>query len=374
MRVLFAIGTRPEAVKLAPVVDALRRRGDGFDVRICATGQHRALLDAFLRTFELTPHHELGVMRPGQPLSTLVARLLEAFDRTLLAEKPDRVVVQGDTSTAFACALAAFHRGVPVCHVEAGLRTGDLAQPFPEEANRRLIAPLAALHCAPTERARRNLLREGVPGDRVVVTGNTVTDALRSPAAAAATPPKEVADLPAGDRLLLVTAHRRENFGAPLREICAAVREIVDARPDVRVVWPLHPNPAIAPTVIANLGRTDRVHLLEPLDYAGFIGTLKRATFALSDSGGVQEEGPTLGRPVLVLRDATERPEGVEAGAARLVGHDRRRIVDAALTWLDAPEALARAARAVDVYGDGRAAERVVDALAEVEACAEAAR
>ena len=363
MKVLVAVGTRPEAVKLAPVVAALREQAPSVETRVVATGQHRALVDSFLRGFDLRPSHELGAMRPGQPLSCLVARLLEGLDGVIAAERPDWVVVQGDTATAFAGALAGFHRRVPVCHVEAGLRTGDLSQPFPEEANRRLAAVVADLHCAPTEFARRNLVREGVSPAAIVVTGNTVVDALRSAAGRNAAPPREIAEIPADRELVLVTAHRRENFGDPLRAICAAVRDLVAARPELHVAWPLHLNPNVGPVVVGELGRIDRVHLLDPLDYGSFLGVLKRCSLALTDSGGVQEEGPSLGKPVLVLRDATERPEGVDAGVARLVGTDRGRIVRETLALLDDQPRRDRTSRFRDVYGDGRAAERIVGAL-----------
>jgi UDP-N-acetylglucosamine 2-epimerase (non-hydrolysing) len=363
MKVLVAIGTRPEAVKLAPVVAALRRRFDRDDVRIVATGQHRTLVDAFLTDFASTPDHALGVMRPGAPLSALTARLLEGLDRVLEIERPDWTIVQGDTATAFAGGLASFHRGVRVCHVEAGLRTGDRSQPFPEEAYRRLVATTADLHCAPTETAAKNLLREGIARETIVVTGNTVVDALRSEAGAKAAPPSEIAALPEATNVVLVTAHRRENFGAPLRSICAAIREIVAARPDVVVAWPLHLNPNVGPVVVGELGRVDRVRLLDPLDYASFIGLLKRSTLALTDSGGVQEEAPSLGKPVLVLRETTERPEGVDAGVARVVGVDRARIVGETLALLDDAPRRARIAAAANVYGDGGAAPRIVAAL-----------
>jgi UDP-N-acetylglucosamine 2-epimerase (non-hydrolysing) len=361
MKVLVAVGTRPEAVKLAPVVAALR--ATALSVPVVATGQHRALVDGFLRSFELRPSYELGAMRPGQPLSCLTARLLEGLDGVLAAERPDWIVVQGDTATAFAGALAGFHRRVRVCHVEAGLRTGDRTQPFPEEANRRLATVVTDLHCAPTDWARRNLLREGVPREAIALTGNTVVDALRSAAGDSAAPPAEIAAIPADRRIVLVTAHRRENFGAPLRAICAAVRDLVAARQDVHVVWPVHLNPHVGPVVVGELGRVDRVHVLDPLDYASFVGVLKRCTLALTDSGGVQEEAPSLGKPALVLRDVTERPEGVDAGVAALVGADRERIVRETCAWLDDEARRDRVARFRNIYGDGRAAERVVQAL-----------
>jgi len=359
--VLAVFGTRPEAIKLAPVVRALEA-GPSLGVRVVATGQHRAMLDQVLAVFGIAPDHDLDVMVPGQTLPELTSRLLPPLDRVIAAEAPAAVLVQGDTTTAFAAALAAFYRRVPVGHVEAGLRTHDRYAPFPEEINRRLIGDLASWHFAPTERARDALLREGVPEGDVLVTGNTVVDALRHVLATTE------AGMPAipeeGQRLVLVTAHRRENFGRPFEALCRAVRRIADGHPDVDVCFPVHPNPNVREPVRRILAGHPRVRLLEPLDYVAFAHLLARADLVLTDSGGIQEEAPTLGKPVLVMRDATERPEAVEAGVVELVGTDEERIVAAAARLLDDPLAYARMARAVSPYGDGRASERIVAFLA----------
>ncbi|MBX3463928.1 MAG: UDP-N-acetylglucosamine 2-epimerase (non-hydrolyzing) [Planctomycetes bacterium] len=357
-RILVVIGTRPEAVKLAPVVRELRQ-ADWADCRVLVTAQHRELLDRTLAFFGVEPDLDLDLMRPAQSPVDFTARCLAAVDPVLAAERPDLVVVEGDTTTVFAAALGAFYRRVPVAHVEAGLRTGDRGQPFPEEANRRLVAQLADLHFAPTAAARDNLLREGIATRGVHVVGNTGIDALqwavaRVDAGAFRPPP--------GRRRLLVTAHRRENLGAPLGGICAAIARLA-ARPDVDVLWPLHPNPEVRANVDRRLRGAANVHLRGPLDYPDMVAAMLASHVLLTDSGGVQEEGPALGKPVLVLRDDTERPEGVAAGVAQLVGTDPGRIVAAASRLLDDPGAHAAMARVVHPYGVGGSAAAIAAVL-----------
>ncbi|MGF1502196.1 MAG: non-hydrolyzing UDP-N-acetylglucosamine 2-epimerase [Paracoccaceae bacterium] len=368
MKVLSIFGTRPEAIKMAPVVAALEG-APGIVSRICTTGQHREMLDQVLKVFGIRPDHDLGLMRPGQGLNGLTARLFEAIDPILIAEAPDRVLVHGDTTTALAAALAAFHRQIPVGHVEAGLRTGDLARPWPEEGNRRVIDAVADQLFAPTARAERNLLAEALGPREIHVTGNTVIDALGLASARLATEDDpEIARLRAlrapGRRLVLVTGHRRENFGLGFAGICDALAALA-ARDDVQIVFPVHLNPRVREPVETALGHLpgEALRLLPPLDYLPFVWLLNEAHLVLTDSGGVQEEAPSLGKPVLVMRDVTERPEAVEAGTARLVGTDARRIVGAVTALLDDPGEHARIARIANPYGDGRAADRIVAAI-----------
>jgi len=364
MKIVVVFGTRPEAIKLAPVIAELRRR-PGVTMRIVTTAQHRELVEPVLKLFSIVPDRDLAVMQPRQTLAELSGRVLVAMDALLRDERPDLVVVQGDTTSAFICALAAFYRGVPVAHVEAGLRTSSPTNPFPEEMNRRLTGALASLHFAPTERARRALIAEGVADARVFVTGNTVVDALHFIRASepfkAVPPPVRVDD--GRERLLLVTLHRRESWGASLDAMCGALRAIAGRRRDVRIAWPVHLNPAVGDSVRAALGDTPRVTLLEPLDYMQFIALMQASWLILTDSGGVQEEAPALGRPVLVLRETTERPEAVDAGVARLVGTDPEAIVNAVVALLERPEDRDRMARAVSPFGDGHAAARIADVL-----------
>lgn len=356
LKILAAYGTRPEAIKMAPVVQALRRRPEAFEVTVCATGQHREMLDQVHGLLDLRPDLDLRLMRHDQSLNGLAAAAVAAMDG-VLAERPfDWLLVQGDTTTAMAAGLAAFHRGVRVGHVEAGLRTGDLARPFPEEANRRLIDVLAAALFAPTERAARALLAEGQPAGRVHVTGNTVIDALRM------LPLEDVGEPERPE--VLVTVHRRESFGAPLREVFAALRRLAEAFPGVAWIYPVHRNPNVQGPAHELLDGLPNLELHEPFDYLELARRLKRCRFALTDSGGIQEEAPAFGKPVLVLRETTERPEGIEAGVARLVGTDRQRIVAAATDLLTSPGAYEAMARAVNPYGDGQAAERIAAILA----------
>lgn len=350
---------------MAPVVKELERHPDRIVSRVCVTAQHRGMLDRVLSLFAIAPDHDLDVMSAGQSPTGVASAVLAGLEPVLRAERPDWVLVQGDTTTVMATSLAAFYGGCRVGHVEAGLRTFDKHQPFPEEVNRRVAAVVADLHFAPTPRARDNLLREGVAAESVIVTGNPIVDALRLASGlpddhhGAALPP-----FPPGRRVILVTAHRRENFGEPLAAICAALRAIVRDYPgDVHVVFPVHPNPNVHATVHRLLGDVDGITLTAPLDYFALVQLLKRATLVLTDSGGLQEEAPGLAKPVLVLRDVTERPEGVEAGSARLVGASQARIEREVRTLLDDPAAYASMARAVNPYGDGHAAERIVRAL-----------
>jgi UDP-N-acetylglucosamine 2-epimerase (non-hydrolysing) len=358
-RVVCVVGTRPEAIKMAPVIRRLKDDGR-FDVRVLATAQHRHLLDQVLCAFGIEPDIDLDVMRPNQALNTLAARLLLDFDEVLQAERPDAVLAQGDTTTVMTAALACFHLRIPFGHVEAGLRTGDLGNPFPEELNRVVAGRLAAWHFAPTESARANLLREGVADGSILVSGNTVIDALL---AVAGSTPALAQPIEPGRRLVLMTMHRRENFGAPMRSICAAVNRLTAANPDLRVLFPVHPNPNVRAVVDEALGGNRAVIRTEPLEYVQFIAAMQRATLVLSDSGGVQEEAPALGKPVLVLRTETERPEAIAAGVAKLVGFDADRVAAEVQRLLDDPAAYAAMARGVSPYGDGRAAERIVEFL-----------
>jgi UDP-N-acetylglucosamine 2-epimerase len=364
LKVLSVFGTRPEAVKMAPVIARLQRTS-GVESKVCVTAQHREMLDQVLSLFEITPDFDLNLMQPDQSLAELTAAIFSGLDGVIQAVRPDWVFVQGDTTTVLAASLLAYYHHVRVGHVEAGLRTGDKWQPFPEEMNRRVAGAVADLHFAPTERARSNLLAEGVPGERIVVTGNTVIDALQ---AIAARPYRfergPLARLPADRRLILITAHRRENFGQPLESIFAALRSLAETyNGDVHMVYPVHLNPHVQEPAHRVLGKVPNITLLEPLDYLPMVHLMKRAYLVLTDSGGIQEEAPALGTPVLVLREVTERPEALEAGTARLVGTDRDRIVAETRTLLDDARARDAMARAVNPFGDGHAAERIVEAV-----------
>lgn len=359
LRVLCTVGTRPEAIKMAPVVTALRSAG-WARVRVLATAQHRHLLDQVLDLFGIEPDVDLDLMRPAQDLSGLSARLLERLDEVLAAEAPDIVLAQGDTTTVFATALASFYRHVPFGHIEAGLRTWNSLSPFPEEMNRALTGRLARWHFAPTAGARDNLLREGILPETITVTGNTVIDALLN---VADRDNSNSLGLDPAKRLILVTAHRRENFGFRLSSVCRAIRTVAANNQDVEVLYPVHPNPQVEEPVREALTGCDRVRLCGPLDYASFIGVMKRCYLVLSDSGGVQEEAPALGKPVLVLRETTERPEAVAAGVVRLVGTDADAIVNEVQHLLDDAAAYRAMARGVSPYGDGRAAARIVQVL-----------
>lgn len=366
---MVVFGTRPEAIKMAPVVSALKAT-PGVETLVCVTAQHRQMLDQVLELFGLVPDDDLDLMAPGQTLPDLFSRILTGMSGVLAARRPDLVLVHGDTSTTLATALAAFYARVPVGHVEAGLRTGDLQAPWPEEANRRLTAPLATLHFAPTARSRANLLAEGIPEGQVHVTGNTVIDALLSVVARIDADPALAGGLASrfpwldpSRKLVLVTGHRRENFGEGFEQMCLAIRDLA-GRGDTQVVYPVHLNPNVQAPVNRILGGIGGVQLVEPLDYLPFVYLMSRAHLILTDSGGIQEEAPSLGKPVLVMRDTTERPEAVEAGTVRLVGTDRARIVAEASRLLDDPGAHAAMARAHNPYGDGRSARRIADLVA----------
>ena len=367
-RVLTVFGTRPEAIKLFPVVAALEASG-AVEARTCVTAQHRGLLDQVLAIAGLVPDVDLDLMEPGQTLDRLTARLLTGLGDVIDREKPDRVIVQGDTSTAMVAALAAYYRKVPVSHVEAGLRSGDIWQPWPEEVNRRIVAPIADQHFAPTATAAAALKRENIDPATIHVTGNTVIDALHWTRERIAGDPAMAAGLDsiaarfAGKRIVLVTTHRRENFGSGMEGIARAIAEIAE-RPDVAILFPMHPNPNVAVAMDAILGTRDNVARIEPLDYPHFIRALALSEIVLSDSGGVQEEAPALGKPVLVMRETTERPEGVAAGTARLVGTDAERIVTEIFTLLDNTSDYEAMARAHNPFGDGHATRRIVEVLA----------
>ena len=370
---MVVFGTRPEAIKMAPVVAALRAM-PGIRTRVAVTAQHRQMLDQVLDLFGIVPDIDLDLMTPGQQLPDLFARILQGMSAVLSRERVDLLLVHGDTSTTLAAALAAFYARVPVGHVEAGLRTGDMQAPWPEEANRRLTAPLASLHFAPTAAARDNLLAEGIAPAQVHVTGNTVVDALLAvsaridaDAALAQGMAERFGFIDPGRRLVLVTGHRRENFGAGFEQICLALRDLAQ-RGGTQVLYPVHLNPNVQGPVQRLLGDVPGVHLIEPQDYLPFVYLMGRAHLILTDSGGIQEEAPSLGKPVLVMRTTTERPEAVAAGTVRLVGTDRATIVAEATRLLDDPAAHALMARAHNPYGDGQASERIAslvgDALA----------
>lgn len=370
---LVVMGTRPEAVKLLPVVEACRARA--LNVLVAVTGQHREMLDQMLGAWSVTPDIDLDLMQTSQALGDLTGRVLSAMAPILGRLRPGLTVYQGDTTTAFAGALASYYAKVPVAHVEAGLRTWNRYHPFPEELNRRLIGSLADLHFAPTELARRNLLREGVPGETIKVTGNTVVDALRTIQTRIEGDPalrrsieSRFQYLDATRRLILVTAHRRESLGEGLEEICGAIKELVDTVHDVEVVYPVHRNPLVRSTVESLLGRSAspaRIHLVDPLPYESFVYLLGRCHLVLTDSGGIQEEAPTFGKPVLVMREVTERPEAVEAGVARVVGVRRAGIVRAGLELLTDRTAYAAMSRPTSPFGDGHAGERIANHLLE---------
>ncbi len=356
--ILVTAGTRPEAVKVAPVVRLLRDQ-PWANVRVLATAQHRDLLDQVLDFFEIPADIDLDIMKPDQSLPELTSRLLPALDEAIGCEKPDIVLAQGDTTTVMTTALACYYRRIPFGHIEAGLRTHRKYAPFPEEMNRVLAGHLADLHFAPTPLAKENLLREGLDANTVHVTGNTVIDALLW---AVERPLPRSFEPTEGRKLVLVTAHRRENFGAGLEEICGAILDLVAAR-DIEVLYPVHPNPNVTTVVKRLLDGNPRIRLVAPLGYAEFVAAMKAAHVILTDSGGVQEEAPSLGKPVLVLRDETERPEGLAAGTAILVGPHRTRIVEKTLGLIDDVGAYDRMARACNPYGDGRAATRIANVL-----------
>ena len=371
LRILSVFGTRPEAIKMAPVVRALEAAPDMVS-RVCVTAQHRDMLDQVLELFEVVPHQDLDLMRPGQDLFDLTSRILLGMRTVLAEEKPDAILVHGDTTTTFASTLAAFYAGVPVGHVEAGLRTGDLTAPFPEEANRVLCDKLCRFHFAPTTRSQERLLSEGHDASHVWVTGNTVIDALlwmrervcRQPLSDFDADMGAARDVVASDApLVLVTGHRRESFGQGFLNICQALRTLAERHPSVHFVYPVHLNPNVQGPVRSRLQGLGNVHLIAPMSYAPFVRLMDRATFLLTDSGGIQEEAPSLGKPVLVMRRTTERPEGVESGTVRLVGTEKETIVREVERLLFDRDAYESMQRAHNPYGDGRASERIVEAL-----------
>lgn len=363
LKVLTIFGTRPEAIKMAPLVKELGNRPDKIKSLVAVTAQHREMLDQVLELFDIIPDYDLNIMQQGQTLYDITSRALQGLKEVLADCNPDLVLVHGDTTTTFVAALAAFYRQIPVGHVEAGLRTHNKYSPFPEEMNRHLTGVLAEYHFAPTEKAMQNLIRENVNQDQIFVTGNTVIDALKAtvrPNYVFSDPLLNSIDF-ANQRVLLVTTHRRENLGAPMRHIYQALKEIIETHPDVAIVFPVHKNPAVRRVVHEVLGQVPRVHLIEPLQYEPFINLMQRCYLVLTDSGGMQEEAPSLGKPVLVLRNTTERPEAVEAGTVKLVGTDREVVLSVTKELLNNPQAYRSMAEAVNPYGDGLAAKRIAD-------------
>ncbi|GFO54219.1 UDP-N-acetyl glucosamine 2-epimerase [Geomonas sp. Red276] len=371
--VLSVFGTRPEAIKMAPVVKELEKHPETIRSVVCVTAQHRQMLDQVLSLFDIRPDYDLDIMKPGQDLFDVTCRVLQGLKPVLEKERPDLVLVHGDTSTTMAASIASFYFRTPVGHVEAGLRTQDKFAPFPEEINRRVTGAVADLHFAPTETSRRNLLREGIAESSIYVTGNTVVDALLSVSHKIENDPllnREFEEtfgfLDPEKRLVLVTGHRRENFGAGFEEICRALAELATTHPDVEILYPVHLNPNVQEPVrrILGGGTLANVHLIEPVDYLPFVYLMNRAHLIITDSGGVQEEAPSLGKPVLVMRQTTERPEAVEAGTVKLVGTDRERIVAETSLLLDDEEAWRAMSLAHNPYGDGMAAPRIVEVIA----------
>ncbi|MDY4385578.1 non-hydrolyzing UDP-N-acetylglucosamine 2-epimerase [Pectobacterium aroidearum] len=369
MKVLTVFGTRPEAIKMAPLVHALAQDG-AFESRICVTAQHREMLDQVLRLFDITPDYDLDIMRPGQGLSEISCRILSGLEPVMAEFKPDLVLVHGDTTTTLATSLAAFYQRITVGHVEAGLRTGNLYSPWPEEANRKLTGHLAMYHFAPTENSRQNLLREHLSDRHIFVTGNTVIDALfwvrdriLGDAALRRSLDEKYDFLDDNKKLILVTGHRRESFGGGFERICSALADIARRHPEVQIVYPVHLNPNVSEPVNRILSGIDNVMLIAPQDYLPFVYLMNRSYMILTDSGGIQEEAPSLGKPVLVMRDTTERPEAVEAGTVKLVGTEVANIVDAVSMLLTDDEAYQAMSRAHNPYGDGQACQRIVEAL-----------
>lgn len=370
IKTLCVFGTRPEAIKMSPLALSLAA-DERFDAQVCVTGQHREMLDQVLDLFELTPDHDLNIMKPGQDLIDVTTSILQGMKGVLAEVKPDIVLVHGDTATTFATTLAAYYQQIPVGHVEAGLRTGNIYSPWPEEANRKLTGALAELHFAPTERSSQNLLEEGVAPTKVHVTGNTVIDALLEVVHKLEDSERfqqqfaEQFDfLDANRKLILVTGHRRESFGGGFERICRALHDTAAAHPETQIVYPVHLNPNVLEPVKRLLSDIDNVHLIEPLDYLPFVYLMNRAHLILTDSGGIQEEAPSLGKPVLVMRDTTERPEAVDAGTVKLVGTDVARIVDEMQTLLTDSAAYEAMSYAHNPYGDGKACSRILEILA----------
>jgi UDP-N-acetylglucosamine 2-epimerase (non-hydrolysing) len=362
-KIVTILGTRPEVIKMAPVIRELQGRRSAFNQTIVATAQHRQMLDQVLEVFAIRPDIDLGLMQQNQDLAEFASRSLLSLSNLFSELKPDAILVQGDTTTVATAALAAFYKSVRVGHVEAGLRSFDRHQPFPEEINRRLAGCLADMHFAPTARARLNLLREGVPDESIFVTGNTIVDALNSVSPGADFDDPRLARLNDGNRVILVTAHRRENHGEPLRAICRALRVLTASFDDIEIVYPVHLNPSVASVVKEELGGMSRIHLVDPVSYPDLLRLMKRCYLILTDSGGIQEEAPSFRKPVLVLREVTERPELIEANAGKIVGTDTDAIVYAASRLLTEPREYAEMIASENPFGDGRAAERIADIL-----------
>lgn len=364
-RIMVVFGTRPEAIKMAPVIKEFKRYAEEFEPIVCVTAQHRQMLDQVLSLFEIKPDVDLNLMKENQTLEFLTANTIQQITRVIIDLKPDLVLVQGDTTTAMVTALAAFYQKIPVGHIEAGLRTQDRYNPFPEEINRHLISILATYHFAPTQRAQEALLREGIPEETIFLTGNTVVDALRMIIKKNYQGNFNFSSLN-GHKLILVTAHRRESFGKPFENICLALKEISRRNSDVEMVYPVHLNPNVKNVVYKILSQKERIHLIPPLEYCELVHLLNNSYLILTDSGGIQEEAPALGKPVLVLRKETERPEGVEAGVAKLVGTNVKRIIRETELLLRNEEEYLKMAKAISPYGDGRAAERIVKILMKI--------
>jgi UDP-N-acetylglucosamine 2-epimerase (non-hydrolysing) len=372
-KISFIFGTRPEAIKLCPLILAMRKHA-GFQPHVCVTGQHREMLNQVLDVFGVVPDTDLALMQPNQTLASLTARAIDAVDQYLAREQPDIVLVQGDTTTVFSASLAAFYRKIPVGHVEAGLRTWNKFSPFPEEINRVLTTRIADYHFAPTASSRENLLKEGIPEDRVFVTGNTVIDALLLAVEKINKNPPYIPGLPAelisgnsGQKVVLITGHRRENFGQGFEDICHAIATLAERFSDVAFVYPVHLNPNVREPVFRILSEKKNVYLIEPLSYLPFVAMMSSSTLILTDSGGVQEEAPSLGKPVLVMRDTTERPEAVEAGTVRLVGTDKQRLIDSVSELLTDEQVYFKMSQAMNPYGDGKACERILKMLSNIE-------
>ena len=367
-KTLIIFGTRPEAIKMAPVVKALQQ-ADGIDVKVCVTAQHRQMLDQVLELFDITPDYDPDIMQAGQDLTDVTTNVLQGLQQVFQQEKPDRILVHGDTTTTFAASLAGYYQRIPVGHVEAGLRTGDIYSPWPEEINRRLTGAITDLHFAPTEKARENLLAENIPESQIIVTGNTVIDALIDVVDKIDNNPQIKSQLQQqfpfidpNKRLILVTGHRRENFGEGFEQICKALQQI-SQQPAVQIVYPVHLNPNVREPVLRLLKGADNIHLIEPLDYLPFVYLMQQSYLVLTDSGGVQEEAPSLGKPVLVMRNTTERPEAVDAGTVKLVGTNIEAITEETQKLLNDKEAYRNMSFAHNPYGDGKASARIADAL-----------
>jgi UDP-N-acetylglucosamine 2-epimerase (non-hydrolysing) len=369
-KIMLVFGTRPEAIKMCPLIRALKAEEGVFDTRVCVTGQHRQMLDSVLHTFGVVPDYDLKIMREHQDLFSITTAVLSGIREVFLKEKPDLVLVHGDTSTTFTTALAAFYLRIPVGHVEAGLRTYNLDSPYPEEFNRQAVSLVSRYHFAPTEAAKDNLLKEGKVAGSIYVTGNTGIDALKTTVSPAFTHPELT--WACGSRLILLTAHRRENLGEPMRRMFRAIRRVLDEHPDVKAIYPIHMNPEVRRIAAGEFSGEDRIHLIEPLDVLDFHNFLARCDIVLTDSGGIQEEAPSLGKPVLVMRDTTERPEGVHAGTLKLTGTKEEDIYSAFSQLLNDRREYLRMAHASNPYGDGHASERIVRLLKE-DLCADQA-